>query len=154
MRAEPHADDWLVIGYGNELRSDDGVGPTVARAVAQWKQPGVCGLACHQPTPELAEPIARARGVIFVDACVGENATPRLGELSSAEDAPLGSHGVAPRALLALARQLYGRTPPAWLVTLPVANLAYGQSLSPTAQRGVEWALAEIRNLLHRAGAV
>ena len=26
----------LVIGYGNELRRDDGVGPSLARRVADW----------------------------------------------------------------------------------------------------------------------
>jgi hydrogenase maturation protease len=45
--------DLLVIGYGNELRSDDGVGPRVARAVAEWRLPGVEAIAVHQLTLEL-----------------------------------------------------------------------------------------------------
>src|SRR5947209_7059306 len=35
----------LVIGYGNELRGDDGVGPCVARTVASWQRPGLRALA-------------------------------------------------------------------------------------------------------------
>ncbi len=58
---------FLVIGYGNELRRDDGIGPRVARAVADWDIPGVRALAVHQLTPELAVDIAQAKEVVFVD---------------------------------------------------------------------------------------
>jgi hypothetical protein len=61
----------LVIGYGNELRGDDGVGPAAARAVAAWNEPGVQGIATHQLTPELADAIAGAEEVVFVDARIG-----------------------------------------------------------------------------------
>src|SRR5262245_30725916 len=56
----------VVVGYGNELRGDDAVGPRVAQAVAAWDLPGVCGLAIHQLTPELAEILAAAARAIFV----------------------------------------------------------------------------------------
>ncbi|HEY9173382.1 MAG TPA: hydrogenase maturation protease, partial [Verrucomicrobiae bacterium] len=55
--------DLLVIGYGNTLRRDDGIGPKVAEAVAELNLPGVRSLACPQLTPELAEPIAHAKRV-------------------------------------------------------------------------------------------
>ncbi len=46
----------LVIGYGNSLRSDDGVGPFVAEAVEALRLPGVHTLICQQLSPEqLAE---------------------------------------------------------------------------------------------------
>src|ERR1035441_10847597 len=60
----------LVIGYGNTLRRDDGVGPRVADAVAALALPGVHALACPLLTPELADPVSRARVAIFVDAAV------------------------------------------------------------------------------------
>ena len=37
----------LIIGYGNTLRSDDGVGPRLAQTVADWRLPGVRSLALH-----------------------------------------------------------------------------------------------------------
>ena len=61
----------LVIGYGNELRRDDGLGPQAARAVAGWGMPGVLALSCHQLTPELAEIVADAEEALFIDAAVG-----------------------------------------------------------------------------------
>src|SRR5262245_1795360 len=60
----------VVIGYGNDLRGDDAVGLRAAQAVAAWDMPGVCGLAVHQLTPELAEILAGAALAIFVDARV------------------------------------------------------------------------------------
>ena len=44
--------DFLVIGYGNTLRGDDGVGPRVAVAVEDLQLPGVRTLVCQLLTPE------------------------------------------------------------------------------------------------------
>ena len=58
----------LVIGYGNDLRSDDAVGKRVAEAVATWKLPSVQALAVHQLTPELTVKLTDVDRAIFVDA--------------------------------------------------------------------------------------
>ncbi len=46
--------DILVLGYGNELRGDDGLGPLVARTVADANIPGVRVLTARQLLPEFA----------------------------------------------------------------------------------------------------
>ena len=46
----------LVIGYGNTLRGDDGVGVLVADALEGWNQ-AVRTLSVQQLTPELAADI-------------------------------------------------------------------------------------------------
>jgi hydrogenase maturation protease len=122
-------DSVLVIGYGNELRRDDGVGPSIARAVAASEWPGVRALAVHQLTPELAEPLASARLAVFVDAAFDG------GELSVRPVTPKpGSaalkHASDPAWLLGLARAIYGRQPPAWMVTVPVADVGFGMEMS------------------------
>jgi hydrogenase maturation protease len=62
----------LVIGYGNPLRRDDGFGYQVARRLAELLPADRADvIACHQLTPELAEPISRSELVIFVDARQG-----------------------------------------------------------------------------------
>lgn len=59
----------LIIGYGNPLRGDDGLGWHVAqRLAAVLPQHRARIEVCHQLTPELAEPISRADLVIFIDA--------------------------------------------------------------------------------------
>ena len=54
---------FLIIGYGSPLRGDDAAGPIAARQLAQQ---GFHALDVHQLTPELAEPVAKARMVPFI----------------------------------------------------------------------------------------
>ena len=78
----------MVIGYGNTLRGDDGVGPRVAEAVAALALPGVRTLVCAQLSPEHADPVAQARTVIFVDAAVNAPREVQLRELEPADTSP------------------------------------------------------------------
>ena len=137
----------LVIGYGNELRRDDGVGPQAARAVTAWGRPGVQALAVHQLTPELAEQVASAARVIFVDARPDDGGAVEVSRLGPVAARPGLGHTGDPRELLALVAALYGRCPEAWLVTVPTVDLDFGEGLSPAAQRGLSEALRRIRML-------
>ena len=60
--------DTLLIGYGNTLRSDDGVGPSIVEAIDQRQILGVRSLIRHQLGPELAADLATVGRVVFVDA--------------------------------------------------------------------------------------
>jgi len=146
--AEGQAGDFLVIGYGNTLRSDDGVGAKVAAAVAGLALPRVVAIVRHQLTPELAEPVSTARAVVFVDAAADASTEVQLRQIEPADGAQLMAHAADPRTLLAFARQLFGRCPPAWWLTIPVENLGFGEELSPLARRGYETALDKIRALV------
>ena len=135
----------LVIGYGNTLRRDDGVGPSVAEAVAALALPGVRTLACPLLTPELAEPVSQARVVIFVDAAVDAPREVQLRTLAPADSSQIMAHAASPATLLALARDVFGHAPEAWLITVPVEDLGIGDEFSPLAQRGFETAVGHVR---------
>ncbi len=142
----------LVIGCGNTLRRDDGVGYLVAETVARWNRPGVSSRAVHQLVPELAEPLSEAAHAIFVDARpahVEDDVDVRPIEPDAGATSALGHFG-DPRLLLALAATLYGRSPPAWLVTVPAVDFELGEDLSPTARRGVDQALRAVAELMER----
>lgn len=142
----------LVIGFGNTLRSDDGAGVLVAEAVASWDRPGVRALAVHQLAPELAESLADADRVAFVDARLaadGEGLSISPVEPSTSPR-PAG-HTSDPRSLLAMARWLHGRSPRAWLLTIPGADFSIGEDMSAMAARGVDEALARIAELAEQA---
>ena len=62
--------DLLVIGYGNDLRSDDGAGRAVAEMVSDLDLPGVEVRTMSQLTPELSLAITGRAKVVFVDADV------------------------------------------------------------------------------------
>jgi hydrogenase maturation protease len=137
----------LVIGYGNSLRRDDGVGPRVAEAVEELKLPGVRVLDCQLLSPELADPIARARRVIFVDAAVDEMDGVKFRQLAPGDTSQLMAHAADPRTMLALARDVFGRTPEAWWLTIPAIHMGFGTDFSPETEAGFHTAVAEIQRL-------
>jgi hydrogenase maturation protease len=140
--------DVLVIGYGNELCGDDALGPATATAVAAWEEPGVRAIACPQLTPELSAEIATARSVVFVDAILA----PAGEDVALRPVAPAATHVTfghlgQPGWLLGLTQAVFGSAPPAWCVTVPVAQLSLGEGLSALARSGLEQALVLIRDL-------
>jgi hydrogenase maturation protease len=142
---------FLVIGYGNVLRHDDGVGPKVVEAVEELHLPDVRTLISQQLSPEHAEPISQARMVIFVDAAVDAPREVQLRKLEPNESSQLMAHAADPRTMLALARDVFGHCPEAWWLTIPAVKLGFGEDLSPEAQRGFETAIAEIKRLCRAA---
>jgi hydrogenase maturation protease len=138
----------LVIGYGNTLRSDDGVGVRVAEAVERLNLPGVQTFTCQQLSPEHADLISQAERVVFVDAAVDEEV--QLRELAPGETTQLMAHAADPRTMLALARDVFGHVPKAWWLTIPAMNMEFGEDLSPETQRGLDEAVGKIRLLAAR----
>jgi Ni,Fe-hydrogenase maturation factor len=55
------------------------------------------------------------------------------------------AHAASPATILALARDVFGHAPEAWLITVPVEDLGIGDEFSPLAQRGFETAVQEVR---------
>lgn len=139
----------LIIGYGNSLRSDDGIGVRIAQIVAHWHLLQVRSLACHQLTPEIAADLAQVDLVIFVDACqvVGIN-TVKLYSLQPLVLNQIRSHLSDPRAILSLTQAIYQKCPQAWWLTVPGSNFEFGDRLSAIAQQGVSEALIQIKSLI------
>lgn len=137
----------LVIGYGNELRCDDGVGPWVARRVAAWERAGLQALAVHQLLPELAEVLVGAERVVFVDAGPTAEEATALSRLEPEGVAVRLGHASSPRELLALTQTLYGKQPEAWLLAISAPDLAFGEGLSAAASCGMDEALRHIERL-------
>jgi hydrogenase maturation protease len=141
----------LVIGFGNILRGDDGVGVAAAEAVNAWHLDGVKVLTCQQLTPELVAELAHARRVLFIDATLSAGDYPFTSAVVIAKPSrgPLGHHET-PANLLALTRELEGTAPVAWLVTIRADTFEHGSALSPNAQTHLIAALDWIRAWLTR----
>lgn len=125
----------LVIGYGNPLRGDDGIGQVLAEQLGARFSPDVVQtLSCFQLTPELAQPISAATAVLFIDA--DSQLTPYTVQYQPIQPEPSGAlaHHVTPGSLLALATHLYGRVPPAGLIHIGVDQLAFATELSPVVR--------------------
>jgi len=126
----------LILACGNPLRGDDGLGPWLA----DWAErrfagdPNVQVLSSQQWTPELAEDIARAHFVVFLDSSVASlPGTITLTPVQPANSARgLATHHLGAPELLALASKLYNSLPEtAQLLTIGVTTTELGEALSP-----------------------
>jgi hydrogenase maturation protease len=104
----------VVIGYGNPLRQDDGIGRRAAELLTSGEAEIIC---CHQLTPELAIALAGAPLAIFLDAAVDQHPGQVLSRKVFPCHSDLTSHHLAPEQLLDLARTLNGDAPLAYLIT-------------------------------------
>lgn len=144
----------LVIGYGNTLRGDDGVGPHLARQLARENHdPNVQVEARHQLTLELAEPLSRSAYAVFIDVSTTlppgrvscRLVTPVLPD---ADGSASMTHHCTPANLLAAARILYGAAPPAVILSVGAASFAYTESFSPTVAEVLPAALDTAREFI------
>jgi hydrogenase maturation protease len=130
----------LVVGYGNPLRTDDGIGWRAAEAVATDPRLVTTTIVTsHQLLPEHALDVSRARLVVLIDARVG----PPAGSIVVEEVEPAASGGTAwshhlgPASLAALARELYGQVPPVFTVGVGVSSMEVGELLTGALERAI-----------------
>jgi hydrogenase maturation protease len=142
----------LILACGNSLRADDGAALVLANWLRErWCDPETEIRSQQQWTSELAETISRAELVIFVDAsasvAAGEVACVALGPIY--ESRASLTHQTSPVTLLALAQQLYGKSPiRAYLVTIGGASFRMHEGLSVVVQRAIPSAVDCIRALI------
>lgn len=140
----------LILGYGNPLRCDDGLGWQVAVQLFRANQsPEVLVLPCHQLTPELAEPIGRAETVLFIDST--RQGTPgefHCEQIGSQPGPASFTHHLSPAGLLDLSSELYGSCPKAYLLTICGESFEMGDSLSPIVCERLPELKARIRELI------
>jgi hydrogenase maturation protease len=137
----------LVLACGNPLRGDDGAGPYLA-AWAQDRfraEPTLRILACHQWTPELAEDIAQAESVLFIDCSIQSppGAVTLAPVRAAVETIVPATHHLGAAELLALARELYQSQPrQALLLTIGAGSFDLGETFSASVQAALPEAAA------------
>jgi hydrogenase maturation protease len=125
----------LILACGNTLRGDDGVGPWLA----EWsekrfrEESQVRVIARQQWTPELAEDIANAQSVLFIDCSV--NSAPGSIILTPVEPTTelqgIATHHQGAAELLALTRDLYSsQLTTAKLLTIGAGSTELGEQFS------------------------
>ena len=136
----------LIVGLGNPLRCDDGVG---YQAALELQDRGFPAIAMIQPLPELALELASANPVLFLDADVSLQAgqirlqkieprrvrlrteSPPMAMVSTPNQAESFTHTLGVEGLLALTNTLTGKSPKAFALSLGVADTGHGEGFSP-----------------------
>ena len=141
----------LIIGIGNPLRGDDGLGWAVAE---QLTQDG--GIDCdirtvHQLTPELAQWMAEVDLVIMIDA--SREGEP--GELSirpvalPAQPGAVGTHHTTPEELAALTTAVYNHCPPVVTISMTGADFSIGEQFSAIVAQRLTFVSVAVRWTVH-----
>jgi hydrogenase maturation protease len=143
----------LVIGYGNSLRGDDGLGVAAALQLRQHlRRNTVTIVACHQLMPELAQDLADVDLAVFIDASVGSPpgclaVVPLDGEAAPAHEF---THHFNPAALLSVGEQLYGRRPKAFLISVGAQSFDLADRLSEPVAAALPKVIAEVKRIIRR----
>jgi hydrogenase maturation protease len=135
---------FVVIGIGNTLRRDDGVGHAVVEALRDHADPTEIELfTCHQLLPECVVSLEGRRGVVFVDATIewpaGEIGTRTV----EADPEPWRwGHQLRPETVLGLLDD--ASRPSALVVGIGAADFDYGEELDEPVRAAVPAAVEAI----------
>lgn len=148
----------VVIGYGNPLRGDDAIGWKAAEALRDVYEDdtAVEVFASHQLNPEMAESVAEAGMVIFIDAVADRLAAGKVAceSVHPADHSSAFSHQLDPPTLLASAIDLYGSCPRAAVIGVGIQSCDLGHHLSREVKAALPRVVAEVKQMieLHRSG--
>lgn len=150
-------DEVLIVGFGNSLRTDDGLGWHAAQRLADDPRfAGITILQRHQLVPELACEIGTATLVVFIDATTslppGQVGVERVQPLERTSDT--WSHHVSPSTLVSLSHQLYGRAAAVSVVSCGVQSLELGDRLSPAVEAAMPNVIDAVAALVTRPGGL
>ena len=134
------------MGFGNLLRTDDGVGfATVERLEADPRLVSARDSGrllmfwAQQLTPELAVDFAAADVVVLVDAdaelAPGVVRAQRVAVEAAANAGPGMTHHVDASSLAAMAVELYSGSPEVWVIGVGPESLDVGETLTPASLR-------------------
>lgn len=148
----------LVVGFGNTLRGDDGLGPRVADALARRHWPKSLKphfLSLPQLDIGLIPALAEAALAIFVDARRDDDDAPirikRFAARADAASPPIahpGTHALTVDGLLGIVQHWYGRRPECYLILAKGQDFSFRETLSQRSRQAADLAVRAISKIL------
>jgi hydrogenase maturation protease len=140
----------LIIGFGNPLRSDDALGWHIAQELLRGPIPDdVLVVAEHQLTPEMSEAASRTEQILFVDAArSGDPGCLKCEEIEPVASPSRYTHDLTPATVLGLAKDLYGRSPGAHLLTVAGESFETGEAMSQAVLAAIPVLMQQIKKFV------
>ena len=139
--------DVLVIGYGNDMRRDDGAGRWVAEQIEMLGRSDIDVRSVTQLSPELALDVSGRSLVVFVDASVDAEDLS-VQPVGAEPGAQVMTHHGDPASLLALVPTVGTMPAAAYLVSIPASDLDLGFTMSPATESAARRAVCAIVDLI------
>ncbi len=144
----------FVVGVGNLLRNDDGVGPLIAEKIAKMNIPGVSVITSQLLNIELLEDAIGYERILIVDAsAVGRGVMLKKIECP-AGSAQVSSHHLSPEFLLAMAQELYETDLNLYVCCVRGQNFDVGNTLSASVVELIPQAVAKVEEFLTQGQSV
>ena len=133
-----------LIGIGNVLRGDDGLGNYIVEKIEQLHIKNVRTIIVHQLHVELLEELKDFDSIIFVDASLKSDEFI-FEEIKSNSSAPLSSsHRINAEMFVQLARKLYQSNTRFYSCAIKGYDFDMGENLSPQAKSNTEKAIEQL----------
>ena len=143
----------LVIGVGNPVRGDDGLGPALVARLQSLQLGNVTAESAHQLTIEHAARVAEHDDIVFADAVRDARQAFSFTPISAASDPGGSSHAMGPAQIVALARICFGKTPRSYLLGIRAHRLDdFAERLSPEATADLDAAVEYLRRWCEATG--
>lgn len=144
----------LILGYGNTLRKDDGLGVYAAQALASLTLPDDVEIHTYQQlSPELSPLLAQMDHAVFIDAALTSGKEKpdaiktRILQPRTSQPGSI-THHFDPETLLAMAKTLYGHAPQATLFSVTAASFDLEEGLSPEVTMALPVLVESIKKYL------
>ncbi len=120
----------VVLGWGNDARGDDALGPLLLRRLAE-AYPGLDTVEDYQLQVEHALDLVGFDAVLFIDASHGLSEPFAFREIAPSASRTPTTHALSPEAVLDVYVRLHGRPPPpAFVLALRGERFELGEDLS------------------------
>lgn len=141
----------LILGYGNPLRGDDGIGWIAAFQLQDCNQDkNVIIETSHQLTPELAEQFSEFELVVLIDA--DAQGAPGEIKIRTVEPADLQlepiNHFSTPESILAMAKDIYGKAPKTYIASISGETFDFQETLSPKIEAQLPGLIDSIQKII------
>jgi hydrogenase maturation protease len=112
----------LIYGIGNPSRQDDALGIAFIEELQEWvnaeKLPNIFFDSNYQLNIEDAYDVSEKDVIVFVDASVEPIDDFYFRQIFSGDTISFSSHSMNPESVISLCEELYGKKPPAFLLTI------------------------------------
>jgi hydrogenase maturation protease len=139
----------VVLGWGNDARGDDGLGPALLARIAALDLAHVTAVEDFQLQIEHAMDLDGADLALFLDASVAAPAPFAFTEIGPRDDTAHSTHALSPEAVLDVFVRVLGREPPpAFVLAMRGEAFELGTGLGAAAAEGLEAAWTFVRPLV------
>ena len=142
-----------MIGLGNTLRKDDGVGAYVINKIESSRSFSCKYLLLQQLSTDLMPSLLSFESILIVDAGVGINTVTWKRITDQYNGSTPSTHHIDISQFVSLAQTLYNVTLSITVCTIPVYDLSLGEGLSSQTSSFADDAIQQIENWINAVNA-